>query len=121
MPHPSLPRAKLSSRPIHLRAKCTGRLRARFTQYTDHSHSRKGISNWICRQERPAAKSSLTQPAEIVAMMDATGKCTKTFSKAVNMRKSFSGLTMWKEKSHRKESSPLRFTEFFYCMDASTN
>src|SRR5438132_13966212 len=121
MPHRSLPPTKLFSRSIHLRARCTGRLRARFTPSTDHSHSRKGISNWIRRQERPAAKSSLTQPAEIVAMMDATGKCTKTLSKAVNMRKSFYGLTLWKENSHRKESSPLRFTEFFYCMDASTN
>src|SRR5438132_5625142 len=116
MPHRSLPPTKLFSRSIHLRARCTGRLRARFTPSADHSHSRKGISSWILRQERPAAKSSWTQPAGAAAMMDATEKCTKRFSKALNIPKSFFGQTMWKGILHHKEFLPFKSMDYLHCM-----
>src|SRR5256886_15941106 len=78
-------------------------------------------SKWTRRQERLAAKSSWTRPAGIAATMDATRKCTKRFSKAVNTRKSFSGLTMWKGKSRHKEFLMFKFTDFLYYMAANMN
>src|SRR6266849_10894928 len=99
----SLRPVKLFSESTQLRALCIGRLGARFTRSTDLSHSKQEVCSLIRRRERPAGKSSWTRQAGTAAAMDATRKCTKRFSKAGDTRKSFFGLTAWKEKLRRKE------------------
>src|SRR6266851_8067107 len=112
---------RLFLRSIQLRARCTGRLEARFTRFTDHSHSRKEHFSWILRRERPAAKSSWTRQAGTAAMIHATRKCTKRFSKAGDTRKSFFDPNEWKGKLCRKDLLPSKCTDFLFCMAANTN
>src|ERR1700731_3181497 len=114
-------RVKLFWGSMQLRARFTGRLRARFTRSTDHSHSRRERCSWIRQLARPAAKSSWTQQAGLAAMTHATRKCTKRFSKADDMWKSFFDRTAWKGKLRRKELLRFRGMEFLFCMAANTN
>src|SRR5260370_24137192 len=112
---------RLFLRSIQLRARCTGRLEARFTRSTDHSHSRREYFSWIRRRERPAVKSSWTRQAGIAATIHATRKCTKRFSKAGDTRKSFFDPNAWKGALRRRELLPSKCTDFLFFMAAHTN
>src|SRR6267143_1858005 len=112
---------KLFSGSIQLRARFTGRLEARFTRSTDHSHSRRELCSWIRRRARPAVRSSWMRQAEIAATIHATRKCTKRFSKAGDTRKSFFDPTAWKGKLRRRDLLPLTCTDFWFYMAANTN
>src|SRR6266481_6164561 len=68
-----------------------------------------------------AAKASGTQQAGIAATTHATRKCTKRFSKAGDMWKSFFDRTAWKGKLRRKELLRFRCMEFLFCMAPNTN
>src|SRR6266481_5434665 len=54
-------------------------------------------------------------------IVDATRKCTKRFSKAGDMWKSFFDRTAWKGKLRRKELLRFRCMEFLFCMAPNTN
>src|SRR6267154_1573256 len=121
MPRPKPKLMRLFLGLTQVRAKCTGLLAPRCTQFMEHLHSRAELCTLIPEPAKPLARFLCTRPAGRAATIHATRRCTKMFSKAAVILTSFFDQIAWKEKLHHKVILKFRCTESLFCAEVNMN